>query len=89
MVQHHNKEIFSFHFQFHFNDIKVENMSKINCMQKIAHRIYHVNIAHAQSARRTIRTDGRESINGGARAPIITQYGSTVYIGMAMGGSAL
>ena len=34
-----HKELFSFHFQFQFNlssnDIKVENMSKSNCMQKI------------------------------------------------------
>ena len=33
------KEIFSFHFQFQFNltsnGIKVENMSKSNCMQKL------------------------------------------------------
>ena len=40
-----HKEMFSFHFQFQFNltsnDIKVENMSKSNCMpkMKISHKV--------------------------------------------------
>ena len=38
-----HKEIFSFHFQFQTsNDIKVENLSKSNCMQKFYENITQV-----------------------------------------------
>ena len=42
-----HKDIYSFHFQFQFNltfnGIKVENMSKSNCMQKLSHKvIFHL-----------------------------------------------
>ena len=46
-----HKDINSFHFQFQFNltsnDIKVENMSKSNCMQKIVYPTrYEIHVKH-------------------------------------------